>query len=378
MINKIKGQRLYRFLFITHEASRTGAPIVLLEYLRWIKTNRINWHLSVLSLNKGTLSEDFRELADEYFEFSRGRRKSRFLNILGKDGTNENGKIIRKLCQTGFDIIYANSVVSIPMACKINSYGMKTKIVAHVHEMETVIKLVLPNFKDYLEQIDKYIAASNKVRDNLKVNHKVRDSDIAVLYEFVQPPGKIQTFDKDQFLVGSCGTVHWRKGSDIFLHVANYIKKVYPELNLKFYWAGAMSKTEELIMKADLEKTGLDGMVYFIGEKEDLNDYLCALDIFLLPSREDPFPLVAIEAAQRGKPIICFEKATGTSEILNKGGGRIVPYLNIQEMAEAIVFFYENRQALVSEGEIAQQAFSIFTPEIMGEKYSNYIEQLLK
>lgn len=369
---------MVRLLFITHEASRTGAPIVLLEFLRWIKTNRKNWHLSILSLNKGALSKDFRDLSNEYFEFSAGKRQGFVSKVLLKT-TNENERITRILSKKGFEIIYSNSVVSIPIACKINSFSNeKSKIIAHVHEMETVIKFVLPNLDQYLNQIDQFIAASNKVRDNLISNFRVKNSDIAVLYVFVKPPKNLQQIEKDYFYVGGCGTVHWRKGSDVFIQVANYIKKVYPELNLKFYWAGAMSRREELIVKADIKKADLDEMVYFTGEKEDLNDFLNSLDVFLLPSREDPFPLVAIEAAQRAKPIICFEKATGIAEKMNNGGGRVVSYLNIKEMADAIVYFYKNKQEMLNAGNLAQKVFSEFTPEIMAEKYSGYIENLLK
>ena len=68
------------------------------------------------------------------------------------------------------------------------------------------------------------------------------------------------------------------------------------------------------------------------------------------------------------KPIICFATATGTEEILQNGGGQIVPYMNIQEMCNKILFYYNNPSQMIVDGEKAHELFSIFTPEHMCPK----------
>lgn len=60
-----------------------------------------------------------------------------------------------------------------------------------------------------------------------------------------------------------------------------------------------------------------------------------------MTSREDPFPLVSIEVGLLGKPIISFEKAVGTNEILQDAGGFIVPYLSIEDMAQKALLYYQ-------------------------------------
>lgn len=92
-------------------------------------------------------------------------------------------------------------------------------------------------------------------------------------------------------------------------------------------------------------------------------EYYRDLDLFILTSREDPFPLVCIENGMLGNPIVCFEGATGIEEVIAEGGGRVVPYLNVEDMAETIIFYNKNRQDLLAEGKTAKEIFSDFTPE---------------
>jgi glycosyltransferase involved in cell wall biosynthesis len=52
------------------------------------------------------------------------------------------------------------------------------------------------------------------------------------------------------------------------------------------------------------------------------------MDVFALTSREDPFPLVMLEAAARRLPIVCFEASGGGPEFVGNERGYIAPYLD--------------------------------------------------
>jgi hypothetical protein len=55
-----------RILFIGHEADRTGAPIVLLHYLQWLKKNKPHYEIDLLLLRSGDLEEEYRKVANVY------------------------------------------------------------------------------------------------------------------------------------------------------------------------------------------------------------------------------------------------------------------------------------------------------------------------
>ena len=115
----------------------------------------------------------------------------------------------------------------------------------------------------------------------------------------------------------------------------------------------------------DIEKLGLQNTVRFIGEVDNPSSYYNDFDVFAMTSREDPFPLVCIEVGMLGKPIVSFDKAVGTNEVISEAGGFIVPYLDIETMAEKIMNYYNNPELVKSHGELNEKAFSQFTPELI-------------
>src|SRR5262249_48407495 len=61
-------------------------------------------------------------------------------------------------------------------------------------------------------------------------------------------------------------------------------------------------------------------------------------------SREDPFPLVCLEAAALGVPVVCFEGAGGIREFVENDAGFVVPYLDVRGAADAIVALARSRE----------------------------------
>jgi glycosyltransferase involved in cell wall biosynthesis len=240
------------------------------------------------------------------------------------------------------------------------------KFILHLHELNAIIRLMLPDFHNYTVAIDQFITPAKMVRDNLITNWGVSENKIEVVYACaeIQQSQKQNKIDKE-FIIGASGTVHWRKGQDIFVQVARYLCQHHAENNFKFVWVGKISETEHIIIEEDLIKLGIKDKVFFIGEVQNPEDYYKDFDVFLMTSREDPFPLVCIELGMIGKPIISFEKAVGTNEVLEKGGGFVVPYLDVETMANKVIEYYNNPVLLAEHGTINKTAFSHFTPELI-------------
>jgi glycosyltransferase involved in cell wall biosynthesis len=91
-------------------------------------------------------------------------------------------------------------------------------------------------------------------------------------------------------------------------------------------------------------------------------------------SREDPFPVVNLEVAALGVPIVCFDNAGGTPELIRGGCGFSVPYASISEFAKKIVDIIDNEN---NRMEMGQQAVETVKTEydihIIGEKIINCI-----
>jgi glycosyltransferase involved in cell wall biosynthesis len=106
---------------------------------------------------------------------------------------------------------------------------------------------------------------------------------------------------------------------------------------MHFVWIGHGSDDYLMQLHVEISRMGISNNCHFVGEQQDPYPFFAAADIFLLPSREDPYPVVMIEAALFSLPIVCFDQAGGASEFINEQLGVSVPYLDVALFAKATV-----------------------------------------
>lgn len=338
--------------------------------MRWLKLNHPNLEIDCLSLSTGDLIDDFKSASQEFYEVDtatdRSILKRVFYKVKGISQKSVKKKnLLSKISVQNYDLVYANSILSLKWGTEIKSLKTNTKLLLHLHELEVNIKTHAPNFEVLKTDVDQFICASYLVQNNLFVNHSIPDSKTKVVYEYsdlkpIQWEG-IEQITKQNFVIGASGSVNFRKGYDLFLCVAKAVKE-QSNIDAEFHWIGKFSNRKiQLEVEADILKAGLEDYVYFKGEFKNPEEAFKKFDFFLMTSREDPFPLVCIEVGNLGKPIICFEGATGTEEILKKGGGKIVPYLSISGMAEEVVNYMANPKEIEKDGLESHNGFKKFT-----------------
>jgi glycosyltransferase involved in cell wall biosynthesis len=120
-------------------------------------------------------------------------------------------------------------------------------------------------------------------------------------------------------------------------------------------WVGAIKKDVVEGYRYECMQLGIEPSIIFTDATSDPASYFQAFDAFALTSREDPFPLVALEAAALKKPIICFENSGGIPELIEHQGGTVVPYLDIKSFADQIIKWASDRNAASTIGEAAYQ-----------------------
>jgi glycosyltransferase involved in cell wall biosynthesis len=101
-------------------------------------------------------------------------------------------------------------------------------------------------------------------------------------------------------------------------------------------------------------------------------------DLFFLSSREDPFPLVCLEAAALKKPIICFDKAGGMPELVSGQNGATIKYGDIQLACDKIVELSTNSSLLRNMGEQISQEVQKFDVAIQVPKILEIIEKTIR
>jgi glycosyltransferase involved in cell wall biosynthesis len=278
--------------------------------------------------------------------------------------------------QPEYDLIFANSATSLKVVEKILPES-GTPLAVYVHESS----YLLHAHGDFaattrvLRRADVIFAVSEKVRGTLEALIQptakvvVASGFVPVQPQPLAPPQLSPDVQKPPNsmtrVVGAVGTMSWYKGSDLFVLVARRVRELLPDHDVRFVWIGQeRNKETRRELDHDVKAAGLDGTVQFPGPTDDPTEFLQSLSLLLLPSREDSWPLVMLEAAAQGVPIVCFQEAGGAEEFVRPGGGTAVPYLDVEAMAQATARYLSDPELHARDSRIARELVeSSGTPE---------------
>jgi glycosyltransferase involved in cell wall biosynthesis len=225
------------------------------------------------------------------------------------------------------------------------------------------------------------------VRDNLVDNHGVSPGRIEQIPAFVarsapitRDPGAIRRalgIPQDAYIVGGCGKLGFRKGTDLFLAVAKRVTSMSPQ-PIHFVWVGGGMELESIQFQLDVAKLGLQELVHFPGPTSEPQDYFNTFELFLMTSREEPFGLVCLENGRVGNPILCFDEAVGSSEFIDESCGHISPYMDVDDMATAVTEFVTDRDRRERASRIIRERVSPYTVEECAPKILGVINDVMR
>jgi glycosyltransferase involved in cell wall biosynthesis len=344
-----------RVLFVSHEASRTGAPVLLLRLLRWLRANT-NVDFEVVLRLGGELSAEFAELAPlwqtESFERRVTRPTMRIARSLGLTSVAEDAamrRMVHDISKLHFGLVYSNTFTNGSLVARLRELGCP--VLTHVHELESGIRRAGDeNLRLVKAQTSRYLACAEAVKSNLIVRHGIDRDRIDVVHGFVecrdvgatviaQARARARSelgIPDSAHVVGASGTTNWAKSPDLFVQLAHAVDRRRPSRPVHFVWVGGGSPQDHRLaeLRLDAETAGVGNIVHFPGSRREATEYFCAFDVFALVSREDSYPLVCLEAASLAKPILCFDRAGGEREFVEEDCGFVVPYLQVEMMAE--------------------------------------------
>jgi glycosyltransferase involved in cell wall biosynthesis len=193
------------------------------------------------------------------------------------------------------------------------------------------------------------------------------------------PPAVRAAIESGARIIGGVGTIVSYKGTDLFIAVARRIRQLLPREPLRFVWIGHEQQPEiRRLLEHDIERAGLCDVAILSKETNDPTAFFEALTLFLLPSREDSWPLVMLEAAKAGVPLVCFQRSGGAEEFVAHGGGTAVPYLDVEAMAQAAVRYLSEPDLLARDSGIARQLARAVTREQQVGKIAANIAAMLR
>lgn len=164
-----------------------------------------------------------------------------------------------------------------------------------------------------------FVAVSDEVRSRLaralapgpRLRHIPNPMPEATLAE---PPLDLRShfsWHRDAPLVGFVGRLERVKGPDRFLDVA-----AESAGDARFVLIGGGSLEPEV--RTEISRRHLDPRVALVGQVEDAMSLMPQLDVLALTSRHEGLPMVLLEAAATGLPVVAFEVG-GVGQLLDGG-----------------------------------------------------------
>ena len=362
-------------VMVTHEASRTGAPLLALDIVRRL-TRDHGAQCVVIYAAPGPLLDEF---ADHAWLID-GQR----LNPWGAP-TGYGKAVMAAIKKAPQRMAVCNTAPTWYYARWLRRFGLRT--ISLVHDFATNSPA-----DDY-----RMIAGSPDVivYPCEAMQQVACDwADLPADHGLVHPQGLI----RESFLDGNndtarqslrqqlglpaeavialgCGSLELRKGPELFLLTALSALRRIDDPRLHFAWVGSGADTyldPPFWCTRDAARAGIGDRLHFLGDVDDTEDAFRGSDLYLLTSREDPFPCVVHEAMACGLPVACFDASGGTPSMLADGGGAVVPFGDIQAMADTVIEWTRNDDLRRRTGEAGR--------EIVRDRYAmdRYVDWLLK
>lgn len=349
-----------RVLFISHDASRSGAPIALLQELKLLCQNIKELNPTLLLLRGGELELEFSSLCPVI----KINRSNNFFNrLLRRLKIRRFVYPYQYLFHKGqFDGIYANTVASLELGCLLKKQ-LSIPLIGHIHEAEAYM-FQFPVRAEWISSCDLLITVSRLSERNLIDNYGVPPQKIIIQHPISFWIDKCMTGDVSipmesdedkEILIGCFANGNWNKSTEIIPLIVKLFNDKYPKYPCRFLIIGCMSDYVKYNLEFDIRKMGIEDQIVIYGEAKNPLEILSRIKILMVPSREESFSLVAQEAGFMKKATVCFEGATGAAEWICNGAGVIVPYMDLEKMVDALYSLLVNNNQRIQYGETAKR-----------------------
>jgi glycosyltransferase involved in cell wall biosynthesis len=352
-----------------HESAILGAGVSVLRAADCLR--RCGWRISGWFPGPGPLVTESGAVLDRSawavkpIAFSLGgwrrdpgiaRRLRRTRGYLGAFG--------KWLEETAPDIVHVNSLLMLPEATIARRLGLP--IVVQLHEFPS------PGLKRDLTLrwaaaiADVLVGVSRPVT-RLLAEH-AGSTPVLTVHSGV-PSVDVRPPPTGKFIIGSIGHVSRTKGTDLFLEAAALALRRRPEL--RFEHAGPPrpwgDDEFEVSVQRTAEASGLRDSLTMLGY-QPAGDVLRRWSLFVLPSRQEGFPLSTLEAMAAGVPVIATHVGGIPEQIVHLESGVLVPPEDAAALAEWIERLYVDgdlRGRLASAGR--SRARSVFPLEAQAD-----------
>ncbi|PFF71752.1 glycosyl transferase [Bacillus cereus] len=354
-----------KIIYVSHDAHFHGAQLLSLHTIKALKEN-FDYSVAIISIGSGILIPDFQKYGPVYC-LEQGYQTEEKVELLIKDLLSQN-----------FTLAICSTVISGDIVALLARQNIK--VVSLIHELPHLIQQYSAEgkAKNIAEFAYKVVFPSQYVYEKFRTiteldpqkchilpqglfNHNPYKNNIAKARNELR---KKLNLPLDSKIILGVGFADYRKGIDLFSLISYSVRKTHKDIH--FIWVG---RTNVQFLNTLPPK--YKAHFTLVDPTPDIGLYNAGADLYLLTSREDPFPNVVLEALDAKLPVIGFKNAGGFEDVVTEKTGALVDFLNLPKMLEKIYEFIHDEGLRLQKGSFGQELIE------KNFNFLNYIYQLL-
>jgi len=134
-------------------------------------------------------------------------------------------------------------------------------------------------------------------------------------------------------VIGTVARLATQKAVHVLLDATPLLLQQFPDARVLIVGDGPLRAT----LEQQAKRLGISSAVTFAGYQEDVASAYAAMDVFVLPSRDEGYGIVFLEAMAMGVPVV-GTRVIGSTDAVDDGvTGLLVPYADAPALAQAAV-----------------------------------------
>ncbi len=263
------------------------------------------------------------------------------------------------------------------VAAKLANHKIKVIETIHIEELwRKGFKKILFNTVDSILGalfVDHYIGVSKAVSEAYHREKRVSQKKMSVIHNTAEFP--TGTITKKQFsgTIGFLGRLEDQKGVDILISALSKLNKYNNNWNLVIGGTGSLEEPR----KDQVSQLNLSDNVTFLGNVTDKDQFFNMIDIFVLPSRFEGFPLVLLEAGMYNKPVVATN-VSGTPEIIfDNVTGLLVEKDDPTQLSKAIDKLLDDQLRISLAFHLHSHVVNELSPSKYVQKMNNFYDSVI-
>ncbi|EAQ66268.1 glycosyltransferase [Marinomonas sp. MED121] len=299
--------------------------------------------------------------------------RQNLLKIENLDFIDADNQILGHFKAAKFDIMHAHDAKAVHWAYFHNLITNTPYIITR--RVDQIIKNKWFNKKTYSSAAS-VVAISSLIQT--LINQKNWNKNVrlipSVMADFKVNKEITKNFKSEfdgKILIGNAGAlVDKHKGQRLLIEVARSLKDSHPHLQFIFFGRG----TDEAILKE--ESKDLHNITW-AGFKENIADYIAALDIFAFPSRNEGLGSILLDVMNTGVPVVAANIGGIPDIVINNKTGLLFEVNNAKSLENTLLEMInspekQNEYILNAKSQLVQ-----YSPNMMANSYLDLYEQLI-